>query len=174
VNSPRGREELKHCGNPNAVQRPTHGNKTLTAKQREDLFSVRINCVGLHGKELSSMIVVIEAHPKNNSKETLRSEPFILCPRRYEADLKQAYEQMKVELNAASWYLSQVTESSTPAIPAQVLTSQFHQEDLRANPPPTTHSNELALSSTTGDLFDTTDDNEWLTFLDFTRSRFVN
>jgi len=178
LNSPRSSlEELNHCRNPNAVQRRNHErNETLMAKQRKDLFSVCVYCVGLHGKEFSSMIVVIEAQTKNNAKEKLRSEPFVLCPGRSEPALKEAYEQMKFELNAASCFLSQATESSTPAIPAPVLTSQFHQEDLRANPPPTTPFHELALSPPTGDLFDNIvhDEYEWLSRWDFTRSRFVN
>jgi len=116
------------------------------------------------------MIVVIEAQSQTNAKEKLRSEPFILCPGRNERDLKAAYEQMKVELKAASYFLSQVTDSSTPA---PVLTSQYHQEDLRANPPPTTQPIELALS-TTDDLFETVD-NPWFDSLsDFRRSRFSN
>jgi len=171
LSSPRRLEELKHCGNPKAVGRETHGTETLTTKQEKDLFSVRINCVGLHSKELSSMIVVIEAQT-NETKEKLRSEPFILCPRRNERDLKEAYEQKKVELHAASYFLSQATDSSTPA---PVPTSQSHQNDLRANSLPTTLSNELALPSTTNDdLFDMVD-NLWSEYpSDFIRSRFSN
>jgi len=165
-------EELKHCGDPNAVERKTHGSaETLTTKQQNGLLSVRINCVGLHGKMFTSMIVVIEAQSQTNAKEKLRSEPFILCPSRNEHDLNDAYDQMKVELSAAMCFLSQVTDSSTPT---PVLTSQYHQEDLRANPPPTTQLIELALFSTTDDLFETVD-NPWFDSLsDFRRSRFSN
>jgi len=69
---------------------------------------------------------------------------------------------MKVELKAASFFLSQATDSSTPAIPAAVLTSQTHQEDPRANPPPTTPLMELsALSSTTDGPVDNDDIDKW-------------
>jgi len=120
-------------------------------------------------KEFTPMIVVIEAQATGNAKEILQSEPFILCPRRNEPDLIEAYEQRKVELSSASFYLR---EKAKPAIP-QGVSSQIHQLDHRANPPqPTQPFDELdALFIDPTDPFNFM--NEWDP-LDFTRSRFVN
>jgi len=165
-------EELKHCGDPDAIRAKKHKQlKPLDVKRKTDhTFAVEFICVGTHRQDFEPLSVFIVAL-RRGSSEKIRSKSFTLIGSRYSKRINAYKNAVPPTPQPVPPTTKNLTQSkSSPNI-------SFTNEELLALLKPADPSNQAqAETFETQDYQNITtstilDDNP---YMDFMHSRFDN